>query len=426
MSLDNANDTPGDQPHTDAPDSDRAGRDLGWLDDAGAADGDAVFYEDQVQPETGILGFTLRELVIVGAWLVAFVVSFFPVNVVGGSIWTNGIGWILPIGVPTAAVFLVVLRRFSPDGIRRVGSLGIDQFASVAAAVAAVSWAQVLWSQIAATIETGMLLITWVTIVSLLAALVLVAATVAAPLVPRLREDFEGRMETLAHRNANPVRPVIARRRPARPARTRGADVEPAAAADPDAETPTSAASTQPEGASMPPIDSALPPLTDDTAVRDDSPAADSSAADSRVGDVEPEKDHYTDPVGVLEGIFADGDATTQLPVVGDSYAADDDPDRTRPNRDSAGGSSVPPRGHPEPSQPSEPDRTQSETGVAQPFWVLAMTERDVFDEHGQPLFRIGPHAWTLVIEDRGGAYVVRHEDGRIGYLHDITDITKG
>jgi hypothetical protein len=62
----------------------------------------------------------------------------------------------------------------------------------------------------------------------------------------------------------------------------------------------------------------------------------------------------------------------------------------------------------------------------AQPFWILAPSERDVHDERGDALFRIGPTAWALVIEDRGGAYVVRHDDGRIGYLHDISDITKG
>ena len=56
------------------------------------------------------------------------------------SVWTNGLDWILTIGVPTVAVFLIVLRRFSPDGIRRVGSLGIDQFASVAFSVSAVVW----------------------------------------------------------------------------------------------------------------------------------------------------------------------------------------------------------------------------------------------------------------------------------------------
>jgi hypothetical protein len=61
-----------------------------------------------------------------------------------------------------------------------------------------------------------------------------------------------------------------------------------------------------------------------------------------------------------------------------------------------------------------------------QPFWALAPVEREVLDERGAPLFVIGPTAWALVIEDRGEVFVVRHEDGRIGYLHDVTDITRG
>ena len=52
--------------------------------------------------------------------------------------------------------------------------------------------------------------------------------------------------------------------------------------------------------------------------------------------------------------------------------------------------------------------------------------ERDVVDEIGIPVFRIGPTAWALVIEDRGDAFVVRHEDGRIGYLHDVSGVTRG
>src|SRR5690606_14969802 len=180
-------------------------------DPAEADADDSVYCEEQVEPEYGILGLTLRELIIVGAWAVAFIVSFFAVSPGGGSVWTRGIDWILTIGVPTVAVFLVVLRRFSPEGIRRVGSLGIDQFASVAAAVSAVAWAELLWRQTAASIDTGLLLVGWVPIVAPLAALGLVAATVFAPLIPRLRDDFHGRMETLAHRNANPVRPVVMR-----------------------------------------------------------------------------------------------------------------------------------------------------------------------------------------------------------------------
>ena len=65
-----------------------------------------------------------------------------------------GLEWVLTIGVPTVAVFLIVLRRFSPEGIRRVGSLGIDQFASVAFSVSAMVWLIWLWSNIGMAIGT--------------------------------------------------------------------------------------------------------------------------------------------------------------------------------------------------------------------------------------------------------------------------------
>jgi len=61
-----------------------------------------------------------------------------------------------------------------------------------------------------------------------------------------------------------------------------------------------------------------------------------------------------------------------------------------------------------------------------QAFWALAPVERDVVDESGAPVFRIGPTAWALVIEDRGDSFVVRHEDGRIGFLTDVSGVTRG
>lgn len=63
---------------------------------------------------------------------------------------------------------------------------------------------------------------------------------------------------------------------------------------------------------------------------------------------------------------------------------------------------------------------------VHQAFWALAPEERDVVDDHGIPIFRMGPTAWSLVIEERDEVFVVRHEDGRIGYLHDISGVTRG
>ncbi|MBY6062307.1 hypothetical protein KUV70_12705 [Microbacterium esteraromaticum] len=377
-----------------------------------------MLYEDQVQPETGIFGFTLRELLIIGTWFVAFVVSFFPVGIVGGSIWTTGIGWILTIGVPTVAVFLVVLRRLSPDGIRRVGSLGIDQFASVAASVAAVSWAQLLWSQVAVTIGTGVYAVGWVVIVAQLALAGMVVVTVFAPLIPGLREDFEGRMETLAHRNANPVRPVVARAPRVRSMNTADAadagepaDENAAVEDETVAESESTVGVTDEADVPVQEIESldATRSLRIDgagqPAASDETPttASDGPAAPlDEVPHADPQKDHHTDPVGVLEQIFADDvERTADRPIT-------DTTDTTvTAGAGTTAGAAPGPVG-------------------AEPFWVLAATERDVLDERGHTLFRVGPHAWTLVIEDRGGAYVVRHEDGRIGYLHDITDITRG
>lgn len=357
----------------------------------------SVLYEDQVTPEYGILGFTLRELIIVGAWLVAFVVSFFPLVGGGSSVWSQGIAWVLPIGLPTVAVFLIVLRRFSPDGIRRVGSLGIDQFASVAFAVAAISWAQVSWSLVGSWIATGIAPAAWVPWVELVAALGLVVLTVFAPLVPGLREDFIGRLETLAHRNANPVRPVIARPREPKPEAA-----APAAPAAPALDAELSGENTTDEIAALG-LAGQVPlsahasggdtgsVLTQDEYVpayarRSRGEDVDDLRVDPAVADVEP----TAEPTLESEAVDEDADEDVVVEVF--------DVDATNPRFAPA----------------------------AQPFWALAPSERDVVDERGEPLFRIGPDAWALVIEDRGGAFVVRHDDGRIGYLHDIDDITKG
>ena len=371
-------------------------------------DGDAVLYEEQVQPQHGVLGLTIRELSITGVWLVAFVVSFFPVLPGTASLWASNIDWLLPIGVPTAAVFLIVLRRFSPDGIRRVGSLGIDQFASVAFSVAAVWWLQQHWSLISHAVAVGGLPFSWVNWVQLAAMLALVVLTVLAPFLPVLRDDFHGRMETLAHRNADPVRPVVARPVPT--------DATPEAAAEiSDVEATDASADAMP--ASDAPAET-----TDAADAGDQDDAADLPIASllglEPVESAEPDAStrvHATDEVPRFEqpervplSAHASG-GDTGTTVIGDALD-DEDPPARRLRRTG--------------SVPVVDDAAAP--AASQPFWALAPTERDVVDEQGAPLFRIGPTAWALVLEDRGGAYVIRHDDGRIGYLHDIADITKG
>ena len=311
--------------------------------------------EPEEAPQYGVGPFTVRELALVGVWLVAFVVSFFSIYTdrrftllpdgASASVWTSGLEWVLTIGLPTVAVFLIVLRRFSPDGIRRVGSLGIDQFASVAFSVSAVVWLTWLWSNIAMAItaQGQVWVYSWVVWVEFFLMLAGVVLTVFAPLIPTLKQDFQGRREVPAHRNARPVRAVT--QRPARPR-----------------------------------------PVADDTR----EPAAVAAAADLGT---QPGRDGYGEPDRTL----------VDEPVVAgaDSWA----PSHAR--------------------QSFEPVESAGETRQ-QAFWALVPEERDVVDEVGIPIYRVGPTAWALVIEDRGEAFVVRHEDGRVGYLHDIQGVTRG
>jgi hypothetical protein len=314
------------------------------------------------RPQYGVGPFSIREVALAGVWLVAFIVSFFSVAseqamaqlLFGGSVWTNGLDWILTIGVPTVAVFLIVLRRFSPDGIRRVGSLGIDQFASVAFSVSAVVWLTLLWRNVAVAIETGVWIYGWVVWVEFFLMLAGVVLTVVAPFIPNLREDFAGRREIVAHRNARPIRPVSARPpRPARPAE-KSADAHP------------------------------------DTAA-------------FAGGDPDQTGQHDTYPVAAY-GTGAYGEART---TEQNAWS----PAQTRDTFEPVDAGNEP---QPQPQS------------AHQAFWALSPEERDVVDDRGVPIFRVGPTAWALVLEDRGEVFVVRHEDGRVGYLHEISGVTRG
>lgn len=311
--------------------------------------------EKEALGQYGLGPVTIREAVLVGVWLVAFIISFFSIVPTSGlasggtSVWTAGLEWILTIGLPSVAVFLILLRRFSPEGIKRVGSIAVDQFASVAFSVSAMVWLTWLWRNVATAITAGVWPYSWVVWVEFFLMLAGVVFTVFAPFIPPFSEDFRGRSEVVAHRNASPVRAVVARPRVERPV----AAAAPVAAAPFDGTT-----------------DAAADPLADDLVA----------------------------PVGVE-------------PIVPSDVVADEEPWSPPYARSSAAAA----------------DEAAAPTpAVNQAFWALAPEERDVHDERGIPIFRVGPTAWALVIEDRGAVYVIRHEDGRIGYLHDVSRITRG
>ncbi|WP_245233221.1 hypothetical protein [Microbacterium sp. dk485] len=346
-------------------------------------------------PQYGVGPFTIREVALTGVWLVAFVISFFPLNIAGGNarplfggdnVWVSGLSWILAIGLPTVAVFLLVLRRLSPQGIRRVGSLGIDQFASVAFSVAALVWLTWLWDTIAIAIETDFWTRSWVVWVEVVLMLAGVALTVFAPIIPVLEQDFQGRPEAPAHRNARPVRAVTPRPVRERPARQQTAHAPVPAPVDGTAFGGGPQHAYDPAAAPTTSYDAPQPAAAHDTA---GDAAAQPAAAQQDTGSYD------TDVFAPLRDEQAPAATGTQT----QEWTATDD--------------TVASASHSAPAQ-------------QQAFWALVPVERDVVDEYGAPLFRIGPTAWALVLEDRGEVFVVRHEDGRIGYLHDVSGVTRG
>jgi hypothetical protein len=461
-----------------------AGQTSGSTPDQGAADDGLL---PTVTPQQGHFGFTLRELIIGGAWLLAFALSFVPgagsILDITSTVWTMNGAWLLTIGVPTVATFLVVLRRLSPEGIRRVGSLGIDQFASVAYTVAAVSWAVLLWQQVALVAATRQsLLVTWAAWAELVLMLVLVVVTVFAGLVPGLKEDFEGRMETIAHRNADPVRPVVSKTRPV-PARGSVADPQTADEADSvlehDAgrahEAELGAAGHVSAGTSVTPeldAEAEYVPvrrrgsfLASDESP-DDAPAFPAPAGHNEDDEAPAQGEaldeaHADAPTEVFtaaildEGSEPEADADDERNV---DERIDDERIDERPDSGTEDESDAPAQTSSDTltqvlgdllvsssaddvatrAVPVSPDRSASAESrteahpvirgseQAQPFWALAPDVRPVHDARGDEIFEIGPDAWILVLEDRGGAFVVRHDDGRVGYLHYTDDMTRG
>ena len=364
--------------------------------DDGAGDPTAGEAEaSAVPPLYGVGPFSLRELVLVGIWAVAFLVSFFgrpgqldtpQLAALGASVWNSGIDWVLTVGVPTVAVGLLVLRRLSPTAIRRVGSLGVDQFASVAFSVSAIAWLAMLWNGIAVFAASGALLISWAVFPSFFLMLGGVVFTVFAPLLPMFGDDFAHREEQPAHRVARPTRRVT--RRPAPPAPALVPASEPVSASTPAGHVGASDAVSRA---------SAYP-----------SPFAPAEAAEPAVhGEA-----------------AADASEETGSPDAGD--AGDGAVDRGDRAAQESGSEPVPPAEQEQPASVSDETVVVTPVPSNQPFWALVPVERDIIDETGTPIFRIGPTAWALVLEDRTDYFVVRHDDGRVGYLMDVSGVTRG
>lgn len=325
--------------------------------------------EQHAPPQYGLGPFSLREWLLMGVWLVSMVLSFLPA---AGNPWTIGFGWLLSLIVPTVAIFLITLRRFSPEGIRRVGSLGIDQFASVAFSVAAVVWFDTtIRSMWAASVFDTREPLLWGALVIALLMLAGVVLTVFAPFIPGIRDDFQYREAVPSQPQARPLRPLTKR---------------------PEATAP------------------AVEPTTQYGYGYQPTPAAAHVAGAPSMGDYGLVRSTHPDA--------AESPAATDAPAAPSAEDADDVSDQTRVNAatKAADADTVVP-----------PDAGSGDTPpVSQAFWIVVPTDRWVSNENGEPLFAIGPNAWSLVLEDRGTYYVMRDDDGRVGYLHDITGVRRG
>ncbi|MDO5866064.1 MULTISPECIES: hypothetical protein [Paenarthrobacter] len=150
--------------------------------------------------------FTVRDLTVFGSVLLMFIASLLPMFGGRYNLWNLGNLFFLLLGVilPLVVAALFVARRLQPGTNIRIGSLSIDQFASVTAAFAL----PLFFLTIADSFNGSVLL-------GLVGSVGLLAATVLGPHLPFLSVDFKGRAETPAHVVARQAAVTI--RKPAAP-----------------------------------------------------------------------------------------------------------------------------------------------------------------------------------------------------------------
>ncbi|WP_261345578.1 hypothetical protein [Microbacterium sp. JZ31] len=466
-------------------------------------------------PVHGVGPLTIREAILVALAGLILLVSFFSMYDLRdyASIWGASLDWVLGVALPVAAGVLLVIRRLSPAARVRVGSLSVDQFASVAFSVAAVLWLSRLGYGVQNVIAEFPFSLTAVVWLELLLTVAGVFFTVVAPYVAPFKDDFAGRADTVAHPVARSPRPVAQRPRPERqpapqawshpqgqapygqqyPPQAQGygqAQYGQAQYGQPQYGQPGQAspwgqpgqapqwgqpahgqqqwgqpgyapqwgqpASGQQHGHAP----YGQPPQYGQPQFPPPGQAPYGQPAYGQQFPLAPQEPaHAGEPAhdeAVAEPPVAEPPFTTETEAIAEQvverHAVDDSP---APRHDAAPTaqsaeddvatsvhpilSDDEPVTRPEPVAQDEPitqpepvwqDELVTQPDPAAPapqaFWALVPEERDIVDAYGTPMFRIGPTAWALVIEDRGDSFVVRHDDGRIGFLHDVSGITRG
>ncbi|MEE2522276.1 hypothetical protein V1639_03415 [Pseudarthrobacter sp. J75] len=406
-----------------------------------------------------VLGpFTVRDLTVFGAGLILFIASLLPLFAGTFNLWNLGSLFSLGLGIllPLIVVALFVARRLSPQANLRIGSLSIDQFASVTASYTLGFF----FLAAAASFEPTLLL-------GLLGALVLFAATVLGRFIPYFAGDFLNRAEVPAHLVARDAAAPVRKPRAPKAAKAatttegsgravpasqsvasgaaatwKAAAAKTAAAvasvtgkgdaensgsakkdhagagnATSDAGTAAGAASTGAfvgTAAGTPAAASGTASGTAASAPASGQAAAAAPAAAGAPTAASAVVPPHTEDAQAASG--ASGAAQHQDAAAGSDSALPATTVNPQVRKQEPIGATVDPAHRPEEQQPAY-----------EAFWFAVAQPRTAVDPRtGAPAFVIEPGGWVLALEDRGHEFLVQHTDGRVGILRDLSNIERG
>ncbi|MET4059826.1 hypothetical protein ABIB35_001369 [Arthrobacter sp. UYP6] len=392
---------------------------------------------------TAVLGpFGLRDTVVGGSVLLMLVGSLLPWNFAFGleaTFWSPltplfflGIGIILPLLV--AGLFAA--RRMAPELKYRIGSLSVDQFGSVVAVLALAFF----FLQVVNDFTIG-------TLVTLIGALGLVAATTLAPHIPPFSHEFDERPAAPAHVMARDA--VRLARRPARPAAQKDPETNAAhgsagdAASDADAKPADSRLAGKEKGTGKLAPTGLFGRKADDGVPEADAPAVNGIPADAETADAAgasavseparaqsaPSEPARTESAADKVISSAPAPAAAAAPSSEDALAATTvnpvipaKPSEAEPATQASAQVPAASSG----SDSISATREESEN-VVEAFWFAVGTPRQIVDERtGLPLFMFHPGDWELGLEDRGHEFLVQDKrTGRIGVLRDLSNIER-
>lgn len=432
---------------------------------------------------TAVVGpLTIRDLTVLGSVLLIFIASLIPLVVtpVGSfNLWntTNlfyvGIGMVLPLA--TGALFLI--RRFSPGNKLRLGSLSLDQFASVVAVLAVFFF----FAGTATDFRVPYL-------VGLIGAVLFMAATTCACWIPVLATDFAGRAETPSHvvardavapvkRSSSP-KPVAgtpiatgaaagqygqkatddqatgqavgaaawAGSRPAAAGHTSagqiftpakdgrpsdGAEHDPAAGAPATgtAGTITGASASDRVATAAASSASSTPAAATsaaDAAVNSGASATNKAEDTARNGGITASGAAHKDPGANSQGVSAQEPATTINPQL--AQAPQETEAVQQAAAPAAAEAAAPAKAAPakESIAATVDHKPATPAVIAEPFWFAVDRPQNVIDESTrQFVYKLTPGSWILALEDRGNSFLVQDGHGKTGVLLDLVGIER-